>query len=249
MVMLVLCGKQSLNECIGNDDLDLCLKCASVISDYNSNHNYQPIHQPIYPTIYQTNSAYWIGPYDVRIPNHLQSCVASDGYNSQNKNGGVTEKFMINAPVMNQIIYRQKYAELRNDGNYYYKEKPTNIIKPISTININQKYEKMFDANEGQYGISFKLQKHPDVKTLETHWVGPYGILVPKTINSVPSKDGNELHQDGIQIQNYVKSFDIITDKDGNVQYEEVKYNLSELEYKNKYAIYRDGLYYWNEDK
>lgn len=64
---------------------------------------------------------YWIGPYDVRVNNSIHSVIADDGYNSQDKNGGVTERFMINAPPMNETIYRQKYCELKEDGFYYYK--------------------------------------------------------------------------------------------------------------------------------
>lgn len=63
---------------------------------------------------------YWSGPYGVRVPNSVKYVVASDGYNSRYKDGSETEMCMINAPPMNQHIYRQTYAELRDDGFYYY---------------------------------------------------------------------------------------------------------------------------------
>ena len=64
---------------------------------------------------------YWIGPYDVRVPNDKPWVVADDGYNIMDKDGEMTGRFMMHAPLMNQTIYREKYAELKDDGYYYYK--------------------------------------------------------------------------------------------------------------------------------
>lgn len=68
------------------------------------------------------NDEYWTGPYGVRVPNSKHSIVGDDGYNTRHKDGGQTEMFMINAPPMNQDIYRQKYAKLGDDGYYYYSK-------------------------------------------------------------------------------------------------------------------------------
>ena len=68
------------------------------------------------------SDGYWIGPYDVKVPNNLSMVRASDGYNLRYKSGGETEIGMVNPPLMNAIIYRQKYAELKSDGCYYYKK-------------------------------------------------------------------------------------------------------------------------------
>lgn len=186
---------------------------------------------------------YWVGPFNVRIPNAIHTCVASDGYNTRDKYGGETEMFMIDANPMNEAIYRQKYAELRNDGYYYYKEKLVN-----NTSHINQKYGQIFDDFEKHTGITFNSQ--PNANILKDNWCGPYGVLVPKTLQSVPAGDGgNELYQDGSKTQSFFRSFDIVKDKDGKEHYEEVNNVLSESEYKNKYSVYRDGYYYWNVSK
>lgn len=63
---------------------------------------------------------YWIGPYGVRVPNNISMVRASDGFNLRYKSGGETEMGALNPPKMNAQIYRQKYAELRPDGCYYY---------------------------------------------------------------------------------------------------------------------------------
>ena len=64
---------------------------------------------------------YWIGPYNVRVPTSVDRVVASDGYNTCLRTGGETEMYMFDAPEMNAEIYHRKYAELRNDGHYYYR--------------------------------------------------------------------------------------------------------------------------------
>lgn len=65
---------------------------------------------------------YWRGPYGVLVYKDDDGIVANDGYNILYKDGSVTEKFMINAPQMNEKIYKQKYATLIN-GKYYYNKR------------------------------------------------------------------------------------------------------------------------------
>lgn len=67
---------------------------------------------------------YWKGPYGVLVPNRINSVVAKDGYNYHSRDGGITEKFMLNAPKMNEKIYKEtfcNYCEVTK--NWYYKSK------------------------------------------------------------------------------------------------------------------------------
>lgn len=59
-------------------------------------------------------------------------------------------------------------------------------------------------------------------------WRGPYDVLVPKTINQVPARDGFNRHS-----------------KDGSVTEMGVPTPLSEAEWKAKYAYKKDGKWYY----
>jgi len=106
--------------------------------------------------------AYWIGPYGVRIPNDISSVVASDGYNSHSKDGGVTEMFMEGGEEMNQEIYRSVYAELKSDGLFYYKKADKRTFVGSNTIKFAP----------------------------QAYWIGPYGVRVSNDIQSVVASDG-----------------------------------------------------------
>jgi hypothetical protein len=66
---------------------------------------------------------YWLGPYGMRVPNHINAVVAKDGYNFHKKNGCITEIIStMKSPTKEE--YLTKYAELRSDGfyeDYWYK--------------------------------------------------------------------------------------------------------------------------------
>lgn len=79
----------------------------------------QEVFSYLREAVYGTESHYWLGPYDIRVPDHIEYIKASDGGNILSKNGGVTEMFVINPSTKEQ--YLEKYTVLKNDGFYYWK--------------------------------------------------------------------------------------------------------------------------------
>ena len=61
---------------------------------------------------------YWIGPYDIRVPNKIECIRASDGVNHLHKIGYQTELFNPYPPTKEEYLI--KYAELRSDGYHWY---------------------------------------------------------------------------------------------------------------------------------
>lgn len=65
---------------------------------------------------------YWIGPYSIKIHVSIQAVVDADGYNILFANGTHTNRATPIIPLnMNSFIYKETYAELRDDDQYYYK--------------------------------------------------------------------------------------------------------------------------------
>ena len=75
-------------------------------------------------------SEYWIGPHGMRISKNVKCVVSEDGYNSCMflAEGLIadTQKYMMDAITPTKGEYLAKYAELRADGYYYYKEQNQN---------------------------------------------------------------------------------------------------------------------------
>lgn len=67
----------------------------------------------------EINSDYWIGPYGIRVPNSVERVRAADGSNSRYKDGSETEMAVRNS--ITEDKYKSLYAELRDDGFWYYK--------------------------------------------------------------------------------------------------------------------------------
>ena len=67
----------------------------------------------------QTNdsSAYWVGPFEVLVSNNVERVTAHDGRNTLNKDGSMTKMCF---PSLDKEEYLKRYAELRDDGLYYY---------------------------------------------------------------------------------------------------------------------------------
>ena len=69
---------------------------------------------------------YWIGPADVRIPQHITSVIALDGYNdcSPSSDGEFEETEQDSDDFTPYTIaeYRNKFAVLNADGFWYWKE-------------------------------------------------------------------------------------------------------------------------------
>lgn len=65
-----------------------------------------------------SSNNYWLGPYGIRVPNHIQMIKDSDGGNTLYKDGGCTEMLILNPPT--EAEYKQKYCVLI-DGHYYWK--------------------------------------------------------------------------------------------------------------------------------
>ena len=61
---------------------------------------------------------YWIGPYGVRVPNHITDIRASDGCNTLFKSGGSTEMFNFDPPTKEE--YLNRYTTKKSDGYYYW---------------------------------------------------------------------------------------------------------------------------------
>ena len=68
------------------------------------------------------DNTYWFGPYDVLVPNKIESVVAADGYNTHYKNGKITEMGCPDCVQMNEKKYKSKYATYnKKDSKWYYK--------------------------------------------------------------------------------------------------------------------------------
>lgn len=65
------------------------------------------------------NKSYWIGPYDIRVPDNTYFVPAEDGQNSIDKWGGCTTEIYC-TKELTKDEYIGKYCYLGNDGYYYY---------------------------------------------------------------------------------------------------------------------------------
>lgn len=70
-------------------------------------------------------SGYWLGPYNILVPDVLDHVIGPDGYNLLYQNGNVSEHFVVGYYDMNESTYLKKYGELI-DGKYYYKKPVVN---------------------------------------------------------------------------------------------------------------------------
>ena len=61
---------------------------------------------------------FWIGPYDVRVPNSVDCVKWKDDRNSQYSFGAITEMPVGN--ILTKEEYLAKHAELMVDGHYWY---------------------------------------------------------------------------------------------------------------------------------
>jgi hypothetical protein len=67
---------------------------------------------------------YWIGPYGIKVPNNINCVIAEDGHNILYKDGEQTQTGLMtfkNKPITKEQ-YLKEYADLNNDGFYYWKE-------------------------------------------------------------------------------------------------------------------------------
>jgi hypothetical protein len=70
----------------------------------------------------ENEQSYWTGPYSVKVHMSIQAVVDTDGYNILYKNGFGSKRVSPITPInMSESIYKEKYAELRDNGQYYYK--------------------------------------------------------------------------------------------------------------------------------
>ncbi len=68
------------------------------------------------------------------------------------------------------------------------------------------------------------------------YWIGPFGIFVPVAIKSVASEDRvNRLYRMFVDGKYVLASTHILPNEE----------NYTEAEYKSKYAIQRDGAWYY----
>lgn len=64
-------------------------------------------------------NSYWLGPYGILVHNSIKSVLAADGINIQYRDGTCT-RMCIGTPLMTEERYKEQFAELRDDGHYYY---------------------------------------------------------------------------------------------------------------------------------
>ena len=65
---------------------------------------------------------YWIGPADVLIPHYIECVPAGDNKNNMHRDGFYSKRWGVNIVPYNVKSYRENFAELKNDGHYYWKE-------------------------------------------------------------------------------------------------------------------------------
>lgn len=63
---------------------------------------------------------FWIGPHGVRVPDDIPSVISRDGVNYLTKTGFVS-LVGSSRPHPSRDEYLKEYADLGNDGYYYYK--------------------------------------------------------------------------------------------------------------------------------
>lgn len=66
-----------------------------------------------------SQKGYWLGPYDIRVPNNIEYIISSDGGNTRYKNGGETEMCVMTPLTRDE--YLDKFTVLKDDGFYYWK--------------------------------------------------------------------------------------------------------------------------------
>ena len=69
-------------------------------------------------TLNTNKNDYWLGPYNIRVPNTINIVTASDGVNILYKNGTIT--LMECNYHLSKKEYIEKYATLHCEGYYYY---------------------------------------------------------------------------------------------------------------------------------
>lgn len=67
-------------------------------------------------------SSFWLGPYNVRVPMSVFSVTAMDGGNTLCQDGTETEMYC--GPQLTRDVYLSRFAELKEDGHYWYKPRP-----------------------------------------------------------------------------------------------------------------------------
>jgi hypothetical protein len=82
--------------------------------------------------------------------------------------------------------------------------------------------------------LSWLLDEDRELTNIENgYWVGPFGIRVPLSIDNVKDYDDcNNIFQDG-----------------GTTEMRPYNPPLTRNQYLEKYAVLKDGHYWWNEEK
>lgn len=68
----------------------------------------------------EKQEAFWIGPHEIRVAEHITSVTAEDGGNRLSRDGSQTEKFV--RPRMTKDEYFARFVEKRADGCFWWKE-------------------------------------------------------------------------------------------------------------------------------
>lgn len=91
-------------------------------------------------------TSYWKGPYGVRVSNAINHVIAADGGNTLHKDGMETEMCVRLDPPMNAERYIAKYAELGDDGNYWWKDNAKYWTGPYG-IRVPDTIENVVDSD------------------------------------------------------------------------------------------------------
>ncbi len=155
-----------------NEDGTLCSICV-----YNSNKN-----------ISTTNTDnYWLGPYDVLVPNHINSVVDGDQCNTLYKNGSMTRMCCPYPNLISKESYLKKYAIYNeSDNKWYYNEPIINIVYVLKLSN-------------DKYYVG-KTNKIPEERFMEhvnghgSEWTRLYKpLLIIKVIENIDKYDEDKI--------------------------------------------------------
>ena len=111
-------GETMKYEC-SSVDLGIIMYYYSIDDDHFTEYVDEDLRKQLDDIEINNKNDYWLGPYNIRIPNSIEDVRSTDGCNMLSKDGSETERF-IRSPSPSEKEYKEKYAKLV-DGIWYYK--------------------------------------------------------------------------------------------------------------------------------
>lgn len=91
--------------------------------------------------MFSSTENYWIGTYDVKVPNHIKEIYAEDGGNLYSKDGGMTA---MDVPYgISKKEWFERHAECINGQWWYVKNKPPE--EPKKCIKCEKRNDQMIE--------------------------------------------------------------------------------------------------------